>query len=245
MLLKDMIESQGKWLFKRRGYIPLVFVPVLLTSLTKFEYPGGLHKYDLLWEMFTLSISLFGLVIRAYTIGYAPSGTSGRHTKKQRATTLNTKGMYSVTRNPLYLGNFFAMLGVAMFPRLWWIVVLYMAGFWLHYERVIAYEEDFLKEKFGEEYEEYCRKTPVFIPKFNLWKSPDTSFSFRRVLRKEYSSLFCLILAFLCMEMISDYMVSRKIVFDPVWSVIFVITLILTGIIKVLKKYGKLLTEAG
>ncbi|MGC9453013.1 MAG: methyltransferase family protein, partial [Oceanipulchritudo sp.] len=51
-------------------------------------------------------------------------GTSGRNTKQQVAYSLNTTGFYSVVRNPLYLGNFFMYLGIALFTHHWWLVLV-------------------------------------------------------------------------------------------------------------------------
>ncbi|MGB8874133.1 MAG: hypothetical protein WCC75_12145, partial [Desulfobaccales bacterium] len=45
--------------------------------------------------------------------GLPPRGTSGRNTQGQVAETLNTTGIYSLVRNPLYLGNFLIWLGLS------------------------------------------------------------------------------------------------------------------------------------
>jgi len=55
-----------------------------------------------------IALSMFGFIIRAIAIGTTPKGTSGRNTKEgQVAESLNTKGIYSMVRHPLYLGNYF------------------------------------------------------------------------------------------------------------------------------------------
>jgi protein-S-isoprenylcysteine O-methyltransferase Ste14 len=81
--------------------------------------------------------------------GYVPRGTSGRNTRWQVAETLNTTGMYSIVRNPLYLGNFIIVLGILLFVQVWWIVVIGIVGFWFFYERIVFTEEGFLRRKFG------------------------------------------------------------------------------------------------
>ena len=57
-------------------------------------------------------------------MGFAPRGTSGRNTLGQVAEVLNTSGMYSVVRNPLYLGNFVIWLGLALFIKVWWCILI-------------------------------------------------------------------------------------------------------------------------
>ncbi len=239
MLLARVLEKHGEWLFKRRGYIPLAFLPVIFLAIWESTHKYHSPANNRVWEFLTFSISLFGLFLRCYTVGYTPSGTSGRNTKRHKAQTLNTKGMYSITRNPLYLGNFFAMLGVALFTGVWWAILIFVLGFWIYCERIIASEERFLLERFGKEYEEYVRRTPVFIPHLGLWKSPDISFSWKKVIRKEHSSFFTVILTFASLKFIKDYLSKGEIAIDGLWAAIFIFSSFICAILYVLKKRGK------
>jgi protein-S-isoprenylcysteine O-methyltransferase Ste14 len=65
------------------------------------------------------------------------------------AEVLNTTWMYSLVRNPLYLGNFIIWLGLALFINVWWCTIIVILSFILFYERIIFAEEKFLREKFG------------------------------------------------------------------------------------------------
>ena len=245
MSIKNKSAKTGAWLFRWRSYLPLSFIAVIQPSLHWFTYPAGLHKYDLICDMFCLAISLFGLVIRSYTIGYAPKRTSGRNTKNQVADSLNTTGMYSVTRNPLYLGNFFMMLGVILSVRQMWLPLIFALAFWIFYERIIMAEEKFLEEKFGKEYGDYSRRTPAFIPNFRLWQRPRISFSFRNVLKREYSSFFGMIVSFTILELVEDFIVQRKFVVDPVWAAIFSFGLAVYITLRTLRKKTRLLHVEG
>ena len=117
-------------------------------------------------------VSFAGLAIRWLTIAFVPPGTSGRNTLSQRADRLNTTGMYSIVRNPLYLGNFIAMLGVLICVKVWWVIAIFALCYWLYIERVIAVEEAYLEAKFGDAYREWAARVPVFIPKFANWAPP-------------------------------------------------------------------------
>ena len=228
--------QRGSWFFRWRSYLPLLLLGIVLPALHGFTYPFGSHTWDNVWDMFCLSVSLFGLGIRAFTVGYVPAGTSGRNTKEQIADSLNTTGMYSVVRNPLYLGNFFMGLGVMLFARQWWLGLLYACLFWLYYERIIMAEESYLRAKFGSVYEEYCNRTPVFFPNFGLWRPPDLPFSWKTVLRREYSGLFGVIAAFAFLETVAECVVNRRIVVDKLWAVIFVLGLLIYATLRVIKK---------
>ena len=63
----------------------------------------------------SIIISFFGMSVRFYTVGITPAGTSGRNRSKQIADKLNTRGMYSITRNPLYFGNYLIWLGISIY----------------------------------------------------------------------------------------------------------------------------------
>ena len=62
-------------------------------------------------------MSFFGLGIRVFTVGFTPKNTSGRNTAEQIADVLNTSGIYSMVRHPLYVGNFFMWLGIGLLTQ--------------------------------------------------------------------------------------------------------------------------------
>jgi protein-S-isoprenylcysteine O-methyltransferase Ste14 len=128
----------------------VVAIPIFLAFLPSFTYLGATHEANEIWQMFCLAISFMGLAIRILTVGRAPLGTSGRNTREQVANTLNTTGIYSLVRHPLYLGNYLILIGMALWPHIWWLAVLTSCFFALYYERIMLAEEAFLREKFGE-----------------------------------------------------------------------------------------------
>jgi protein-S-isoprenylcysteine O-methyltransferase Ste14 len=241
MLLRERLEKNGAWLFRWRSYLPLALIVVIIPAFKNFHYPFDSHTFHRIWVIFCFAISLVGLLIRCYTNGHTPKGTSGRNTKSQIAKSLNTSGIYSVTRNPLYLGNFFMMLGATIFLRVWWISLIYALSFWLYYERIIMTEEVFLTEKFGEKYESYVRHTSVFFPNFKLWQPPILPFLIRSVLKREYSTFFALVVVFTALVIAGDICVQRHIVFDPVWVAIFTFGLLTYATLRTLKKKTRLL----
>jgi len=65
------------------------------------------------------------------------------------ASTLNTTGAYSLSRNPLYVGNYFMWAGVAMVTDSAWFVLLFSLAFWIYYERTVFAEEFFIFDGAG------------------------------------------------------------------------------------------------
>ena len=245
MALIEEFESAGKWLFRWRSYLPLVIIGISLLALRKFEYLGHSEYLDDLWEGICLTVCFFGLGIRIITVGYVPRGTSGRNTKKQVAETLNTTGIYSIVRNPLYLGNFFIGLGIALFAHFWWLTIIYILAFWLYYERIIFAEEAYLRDKFGQKFLEWADKTPVFFPRFNQYRKAELPFSFKTVLRREYNGFFAIVVVMFLFEMIGDIYYLGSIDFDRGWILLLSIGFILWVLLRSLKKYTKLLNVEG
>ncbi|MBP8128245.1 MAG: DUF1295 domain-containing protein [Candidatus Hydrogenedentes bacterium] len=245
MTLRDEMEYLGGWLFRYRSYLPLAVVALFLPAMQGFHYPFGSHMLDEFWDFTCLTVSFLGLGIRAHVVGHKPAGTSGRNTKDQVAAALNTTGLYSVVRHPLYLGNFLMWLGVALFPRVWWFSLLITLAFSLYYERIMLAEEAHLRARFGVQFEEWARRTPAVIPSFRLWRAPDLPFSFRTLLRREQSTFLAIIVVFGALEISGDFLVSGRFQVDPIWGVILAASAIVYLVVRVLKKWTRLLHVKG
>lgn len=245
MPLKQEFEKAGNWLFRWRSYLPLFVLAIALIGMKDFTYFDGDHDLDLIWESFCLTISFIGLAVRVFVAGYVPEGTSGRNTLCQKAISLNKSGLYSIVRHPLYLGNFFIWLGISMFVRHWTLSIICLLIFWLYYERIIFAEEEFLKKQFGAEFENWACKTPCFFPSPGPWQSWGRPFSWRKALKDEYSGFFAIVLTFTSLEIISDFIVERRMKLDPEWCALFLFGLTSYIIVLTLKKLGLLESRAG
>jgi Putative protein-S-isoprenylcysteine methyltransferase len=247
MQLHETSAVQGDWLFRWRSYLPLFLIAVMIPGFLCFRYPGNSHFYDTCWELCCLGISFVGLFIRCLTVGFVPRGTSGRNTTGQVAESLNTTGMYSLLRNPLYLGNFLMIHGVVMMLAInaFWLPIIYALAFWLYYERIIMCEEAFLGKKFGQVYYDYTASTSAFVPHFSRWKKPELPFSLRSVLRREYSSFFALICAMFAVEIVGDLVVKQRLIFDLVWVILFLISFGVYVSLRTIKKKTTWLTVEG
>lgn len=188
-LLHDRLIRDGHWLFRHRSVLPFVLLAPLAWSCWSFQWLGGSAELQHAWNWGCVVVSLLGLLVRVTTIGFVPQGTSGRNTRQQVAATLNTSGWYSITRNPLYLGNFLIGLGFPLTLHDPLLVLLYGTAFWLYYERIISAEEAFLATKFGSGYRDWARRTPAFLPDWRQWSAPRLEFCWRTVLRREHSAL--------------------------------------------------------
>lgn len=245
MTLRNQLEYSGQWLFRRRSFLPLIVLAAAIPALIGHRFPAGSHALQERWNIFCLMVALSGQAIRFYTIGQVPRGTSGRNRREQVAETLNTTGIYSAVRNPLYLGNCLVWLSLAAVPQslgLWLIVALV---FWLYHERIILAEEAFLEQKFGEEFRRWAALTPAFFPRFNHWCAAVLPFSFRHALSREYLGTFAIITAFAAIDMLIDSAVLGHVVFPVSWSIAWLLCLVAFIVIRILRKKTRILQVEG
>ena len=191
MALIQEFRDQGNFLFRYRSFFPLLLLPLAFLIICKNvdnHSEIGSQVSNIEWA--AIIICLLGLFIRVITVGYTPANTSGRNTAAgQVAETVNSTGIYSTVRHPLYLGNFFMWLGIAVLTENFWFVIAFVLAYWLYYERIMYAEEAFLTDKFGSIYTDWAAITPAFWPKISQWKGSDLTFSWKKVLKKELSFL--------------------------------------------------------
>lgn len=245
MALQEEMERHGAWLFRWRGYLPLVVLALSMAALPKQVGSEDGKEWIRWWAIGCLIISFFGLGVRALTIGYVDSGTSGKNTRAQRAERLNTLGMYSIVRHPLYLGNFIIALGIILVTGSWWMILLYTLSFWLYYERIMLAEEAYLRNKFGPEFSEWANRTPTFLPRFREWKQPEVSFGTRTVLRREYGGFLAIILCIFFLQFVGGLMRGGKPVVDPLWIALLSSGFVIWLVLRILVKGTKLLSVGG
>jgi protein-S-isoprenylcysteine O-methyltransferase Ste14 len=245
MLITEM-PKQGAYLFRYRSYIPiLMIVPMLIGSIQFLNFSA----HDLLrhewWSFACFGISLSGLVLRSLVVAFVPHGTSGRNQRKQIAAVLNTTGMYSIVRHPLYVGNFLIWLGIMACFGDAVVTLLFLFAFGFYYERIMAAEEEFLAAKFGRDYYNWAEKTPACIPRPSLWKAPNLQFCFRNILRREYCALLGITLGFSGIDLVVHLLALRKFEVDLVWFVVLIVGTSTFLILRWLKKHTRLLHVQG
>ncbi|MDR1492564.1 MAG: isoprenylcysteine carboxylmethyltransferase family protein [Planctomycetaceae bacterium] len=245
MMLNQEMRSQGEWLFRWRSYLPMIFFLLFIPAFRTFHYLADSHFADLIWECVCLSIGFSGLWIRCLVVGYSPANTSGRNTKKQIADSLNTTGMYSMVRNPLYLGNFLMWSAPILFLHHGWLYLIYVLAFVIYYERIIAVEESFLAKKFGTSYKDWADKTPLLFPLRWRWRKPETPFSWKTVIRREYHGFYALLLVMTALEFIGDILVLHKMTLDLFWGSLFVFGTIFYLVVRILAKKTQYLKVEG
>ncbi len=124
------------------------------------------------------AIAVVGLLIRAWASG---------HIRKNQ--NLAVSGPYSYTRNPLYLGSFILGVGFTTASGVWWLGLGFVALFLGIYLPVMRVEASELTQIFGEEYHEYARRVPLFVPRPTAYQKSAVKFDSALYLRyREYQA---------------------------------------------------------
>lgn len=245
MALQEEFVESGNWFFRHRSYVPLILIIPMMLAMIRFHRPLDSHRLHERWEFFCMAVSFSGLAIRAFTVGHTPARTSGRNTLEQIAAQVNTTGAYSLVRHPLYVGNFVIWLGISMFCLEWWLVTIFALAFWMYYERIMFAEEDFLRKKFGDDFQQWAAVTPAVVPNFSRWHPPSLPFSLRNVLKREYTAFFAIIACFFVLELIEDAVVEHALVLDPEYLVIGSLGLATFLVLRTLKRHTNVLSVEG
>jgi len=249
MTLKRELQSQGNFLFRYRGILPLIVLGVGLGVFAWSVYHEPEFRNSFLsgpYRFICLAVCLFGQLVRIMTVGYTPKNTSDRNWEKQIANELNTTGMYSMVRHPLYLGNFLMWLGIAMLTVNFWLILAFIFMYWVYYERIMYAEEQFLEQKFGEVYTVWAGRTPAFIPALSKYTRPSMTFSWKKVLKNEKNGFNAIFLLFYIFQMTEEYITTGTIFSRfNFWFWAMVGGIITYLFLKFLKKGTNLLEEPG
>lgn len=246
MALRHTFEKKGNLLFKYRGQIPLFLFACAIPAIYFSDLETiRTHKW-LEYSLLSLGIllSILGQVIRGIAIGTSNKQTSGRNTWGHEAKALNTTGIYSVVRHPLYLGNFFMWLGIVVYTGNSWFVIIFCLLFWLYYERIMFSEEAFLEREFGQTFVDWSLKTPAFIPRLGNFKRSSIHFSLKTLLRREYPGISATIISFVFVNFVQEWVANGS----PVWlvshGILLFVALLISFVLRTLKHHTTILFEA-
>lgn len=123
-----------------------------------------------------LPIILLGEIFRTLSSGYIEKNSS-----------LSLGGPYSVTRNPMYVGNFLLGFGFMVTANQLILILIFVVFFTFIYQATITEEEKKLQQKFGDAFLVYKASVPRFFPRLWQWRENGQSFNWSRVIKhREY-----------------------------------------------------------
>ncbi len=160
-----MSKSVSRW-FNLRGWIAAaIAAPVLvLVMISEPVIQRG--------TWLDLSIGILGWV--SFLAGVATRFWATLYIGGRKGQLVVSDGPYSLCRNPLYVGSFFLASSAALFLEsltfaacIAFISVVYILS-------AVPAEERFLSEKYGEDFRRYCDQVPRYLPRWRLFRTPDS-----------------------------------------------------------------------
>ncbi len=232
----EMMIKIGNFLFHyRNALVPLVYALLLVKS------PPIFADYRLALGI-GLAVALLGQVLRAVTIGLEYIIRGGRN-RMVYATKLVQGGIFAHCRNPLYVGNYLILLGVGIASNSVLFVSCALPFFAFAYWAIIAAEENYLRGKFGQEFEDYCSRVNRLTLKFSglLQTISGMRFNWRRLVSAEYGSTFIWVAAVILVTLKNLWSTSRYETSGGVVLVLWILFGLATlayGVARFLKKSG-------
>jgi len=138
--------------FKLRGY--LMIPPVVFLVLCS---RGEIEKDWLVFGLGGITFAL-GLALRVWAQMHI-------HYRLKTKKILTTTGPYAYIRNPLYIANTIMLVAACMFSELFWFVPIQILYCAIVYTLVVRFEENHLSEKYGNDYLDYTKQVPRWLPR--------------------------------------------------------------------------------
>ena len=134
---------------------PLIYIGMLLLG---FAFGGFIDERFIAYAVLTLVVGM--LFILSGAIMLYRSLASFRRAENdpkpwKPANAFVATGIYTRTRNPMYLAMALIYLGFAIGLQSWGALILFLPTLWLIQHFVIGREEAYLERKFGQSYLDY------------------------------------------------------------------------------------------
>ncbi|MGZ8518484.1 MAG: methyltransferase family protein [Chitinophagaceae bacterium] len=175
----------GNLLFHNRNWLfPLFYIILFIPSPEVFNNPVTAMVIG-------FSITLLGQLIRIITIGLVYIIRGGKN-RTVYADNLVTTGIFSHCRNPLYVGNILILAGLGVASNSIIFIAIATPLFIFFYQAIVKAEENFLQNKFGQQFTDYCSQVNRWMPRMEGIRKTVGSmeFKWKRVVIREYTSTY-------------------------------------------------------
>jgi protein-S-isoprenylcysteine O-methyltransferase Ste14 len=237
-----MMVTIGNLLFHyRNGIFPLVYALLILNG-------QPLMADYRLAALIGFLVAASGQLLRAVTIGLEYIIRGGRD-RQVYADKLVQGGIFAHCRNPLYVGNYVIILGVSLASNSVLFIGVAVPFFAFAYWAIIAAEENYLRKKFGQEFDDYCARVSRLLPNLSGLNRTlaGMQFNWRRLITAEYGSAYIWLAAIPLVTLKNIWLAGEYHAGDPFvwisWSLVAVATLAYAAA-RFLKKSGILKSVA-
>jgi protein-S-isoprenylcysteine O-methyltransferase Ste14 len=233
-----MMVKIGNFLFHyRNGLFPLVYALLIVKS-------QPLMADYRLAALCGFLVAASGQLLRAVTVGLEYIIRGGRD-RQVYADKLVQGGIFAHCRNPLYVGNYVILLGVGLASNSVLFCAIAVPFFAIAYWAIIAAEENYLRNKFGSQFDDYCTRVNRLMPNLSgLGRTlAGMRFNWRRLITAEYGSAFIWLAAVPLVTLKNAWMAGEYDAGNPIvwiaWGLLGV-AILAYALARFLKKSGLL-----
>jgi protein-S-isoprenylcysteine O-methyltransferase Ste14 len=174
------------------------------------------------------------------TIGLVYIIRGGRN-RQIYAKGLVTDGLFSHCRNPMYVGNILLVVGMSILSNSLFAVLVMIPLFIFIYQAIVLAEENFLRNKFGAGFDDYCNKVNRWLPNVKGIGATfrNNSFDLKKVFYKEYNSTFLWMMGATLLLAFNSYRLNEKLTLDndgKYYLIVIILLLLLYFTIRFFKK---------
>jgi protein-S-isoprenylcysteine O-methyltransferase Ste14 len=131
-------------------------IPLLISLVLQWAVPLSLPQGILRQALIPVGAILFLLGLTLIVLARGEFARFGQSTEPGHPTSkIVMTGVFSISRNPLYLGIVIALTGLGLALNFIWVLGLLVPAMFLCHYILIAPEEVYLQKKFGKEYLAY------------------------------------------------------------------------------------------
>ncbi len=164
---KDL-TGEHKWGDMGQLILLIIFLTVWIMDSFIFKWSSFLTNN--ISPIIRISLAGLFLIISGYL---AYSGLKTVFGGKIEEPKIINTGVFSIIRHPIYLSVILLDLGLIIFTFSFYSILIWVIII-IFYYKISKFEEKLLIARFGQEYEEYIKKVPMFLPiKCKKYKNTD------------------------------------------------------------------------
>jgi protein-S-isoprenylcysteine O-methyltransferase Ste14 len=176
--------------------VPLLLVPFLVLA-------AYIHRLDAFW--YGAAIAVLGQAIQTW---------SGSHIHKDMKLTVS--GPYCYTRNPMYIGRFFLILGFVVMTWNPYLVAGYVVLFAIYAQLRVGREEPRLRQLFSTDYEHYCSEVRRWLPRLKAYSRAEARRASWACVRENHEEIH-----FAALLVVLAALLVRIMLYPNIWSSLF------------------------
>jgi protein-S-isoprenylcysteine O-methyltransferase Ste14 len=158
--MPDDAAHKSRWqIFEVVFGIPFL-AAIALQLVAPIRFPGGFLTPARIFAgavFITLGVLFVVLARREFSRYHQPTDPG------LPTSVIVSTGVFSISRNPLYLGGVLVLAGISLAFNFPWVLILLIPSVIVSHAILILPEERYLAEKFGEQYRAYTAKVHRWI----------------------------------------------------------------------------------